>query len=1118
MAKVKEDISRVRLFVDGKQGINELGKLEMQAKELKVDLKHAKRNTDEYINTNKKLNKVNNRIKEVRQQLGITGMTMGQLIRYQKELNREIVHGTTSGTQRYKELKAELTQVNAVLRNQRAELNGTKGFFAGLGKEIKQFGLLALGYLGANALFSQVQSLIDGSAKLSDELADVQKTTGLTDIQMEKLSQTLNSMNTRTPRGELRGLAEIAGRLGIQGTKDIEGFVSAADKINVALGDALGDPEKVMRELGKLTETFGVRQEFGIEGALLKVGSAINELGMASTANEGYLVEFSKRLGGIAPLAGISIENVLGLGATLDSLGQTSEVSTTALSKLFIDMAKNAEKYARFAKMEVSDFVKLMNEDANEAFVRMLEGVKDNSGGITELAATLGDLGQDGGRVVGVLGTLANNTERLREQQRIANDAFREGTSVVNEFNLKNENMAANLAKVQKWLAGFFVNSTVMQGLNSFVGLWARWIEIPISDKMEAERIELNKLYLQITSTNTSAEERIRLINQLKETYPGYLSNIEADKVSNEELSRAVKEVNQQLVNKIILQEQDERIQTQYRKIADVKMQMIKAEDKLLAELIKISEKYNIQLKENVSLEEQAVHVFEQSQKFDKAREGARGQLIGTTANLNQALTDYRYSQEAVNSLEEKGNILLEERNKLIERLGINLGENQGSASGFGPVDPDDPDPDPTVPDNSNLNVSLEAALKAWEDYLGKVNKISRDFELNQMESEQRDLERTRDRFAELENELASHLEKKAITQEEFSIREKELEDLKQQELDAIKKTYSEKEAEERKEAQKKILEEIQKTEDLNLDEQHQRAKQKVDAHFDSLLQLARQFGLDEVEIHAAKERAITALEKEQSIEKLKIAEREYEMKKQMVMTFANSAISFLGMVNSFSKDSGEFEKVMAIGNAAVKSGEAIANIIAAFSSKSITPIDLAVRIAGGIGVISANIATAVRSINRASFPDPPAEPNVSAQPDRGRISTPPRTSFYFGGPTSGGLGFGDQYGEFAGFVHKKEYVVPTIVAEDPWVANLLPAIESIRQDRIRGFAQGGQTSSGPLSVPQSMGSDPEVKELLRMMVKKLDMMPKQVRAYLVYNDLEEMQEEMDTLKSRYTA
>jgi TP901 family phage tail tape measure protein len=1110
MTKVKEDISRVRVQVDGKQAINELGKLEMEAKELKIDMKAAKKGTEEYINANKRLNEVTKNIKQVRDQLGITGMTMKQLMSYQRDLRNELNNTTTQGTQRYKELSIEIRRVNDAIRSQRAELNGTKGFFAGLSKEIKSFGILALGYLGAGAFLGQVQSMIQGSAKLSDELSDVQKTTGLTDKELSQLSQTLKNMDTRTPRSELRGLAEIAGRLGIKGVKDLEGFVSAADKINVALGDVLGDPEKVMRELGKLTSTFGVTQEFGIEQGLLKVGSAINELGMASTANEGYLVEFAKRMGGIAPLAKISIENVLGLGATLDSLGQTSEVSSTALSKLFIAMAKNSEAFAKFAKMEGKDFVKLMNEDANEAFLRVLEGVKSSSNGITELAATLGDLGQDGGRVVGVLGTLANNTETLRKQQEIANNAFREGTSVINEFNLKNENMAANLAKVQKWIAGLFINSSVMESLNSFVSLWANWIEIPILDKMEAERVELNKLYLQIISTNTSTEDRIRLINQLKTNYPGLLKNIDAEKVSNQELSLAVKQVNEQLINKIILQEQDEKIQSQAEKVARVKIQMLKDEDKLLQEIIRISEKYNLQLKEGLTLEEQAADIFQRAQQFDKAREGARGQLIGTTAKLNDLLTQYKFSQEAVNKLEERGNLLLDERNRLIERLGINLDENTGS-NPFGGTDPDESAS--VIPDSSTAAQQFENLEKLWQDYLSKVDKVRRDFELNQLEADEREKERVKDKYHVLELDLASHFEKKAISEQEFTLRLKELEELRNMEIAAIEDKYRQQQEAKKLAAEQKITEATMGEREL--------AELKINQHYDSLLELARQFGIDETGIHEQRLKALDELASKYRQKEIQEEIDKYAAKKQMVMDFASAATGMIGLVANFTGEVAAYDRAMAIAKAAINSGEAIANMVKMFSSTSFTPIQLAARIAAGTGIILGNINNALRTINRTSLPQSPTEPNVDKVPTRGRITTPPRTSYYFGGPTSGGLGFGDQFGEFAGYVHKKEYVVPSIVTQDPWVANLLPAIESIRQDKIRGFANGGPTDSssgGRLSVSTPMGSDPEVKELLRLMVKKLDMMPKQVRAYLVYNDLEEMQEEMETLKSRYTA
>ena len=229
------------------------------------------------------------------------------------------------------------------------------------------------------------------------------------------------------------------------------GFVRAADKINVALKEDLGgDTEEAIRQVGKIVDIFKVKDQFGIEAGMLKVGSVINELGMASTANEGYIVEFTKRVAGIAPITKVQVPAVMGLAATLDKFGQTSEVSSTVYSQVMTQMFKKTGTYAKIAGMEIKEFSGLLHKDANEAFLRVMEGLRGNEGEIEKMIASMGDMGMEGKRAVGVLGVLANNTEVLRAQQRLANEAFDEGISLTNEFEVKNSNLAAQRAKAKK--------------------------------------------------------------------------------------------------------------------------------------------------------------------------------------------------------------------------------------------------------------------------------------------------------------------------------------------------------------------------------------------------------------------------------------------------------------------------------------------------------------------------------------------------------------------------------------------------------------------------------------------------------------------------------------------
>lgn len=595
---VKKDTVQVTLIIDGKKGINELGKLEMEANDLKHSLKELKRGTVEYAAANDRLTAVKAKVKALRDEMGLAGMTMKQLRAYQRELSTEMNNATTRGTAEYNKLKNKIREVNSAINSQQKDVKGLNTFWAGLSKEVKAFGLIALGYLGITTLTTQINNLIDRSAKLSDQLAGVQKTTGLLDQEVLQLAKDLQAIDTRTARGELLEMAKIAGKLGITGRDNVLGFVRAADQINVALGEDLGAPEETMRKLGKLVETFNVRQVYGIEESMVKVGSAINELGKSSTANEGYIVEFAKRMGGVAPLAKISIQDILGMAAASDALGLTSEVTTTALSKMFLKMTNEKELFVQYAKnidgsqMSLGDFSKLIDTDFNSAFLALLRGVKDNSNGMNELAATLSDLELDGGRVIQVLGTLANNQDMLTRQQKISNREFAEGSSLMEEFTLMNETFGASLDKLMKRLAAVFVNNSLISGLQTMVEWMLRLTNTPLSERLIEEQTEVNTLAKAIMNANDNQRVRNGLIEEMRQKYPDFLKGLDAENLSNERLAEHLKKVNEQYYQKIIIAAAEEEITEMMREQVEIAKQQIQIEKEIAALDAKGTETY----------------------------------------------------------------------------------------------------------------------------------------------------------------------------------------------------------------------------------------------------------------------------------------------------------------------------------------------------------------------------------------------------------------------------------------------------------------------------------------------------------------------------------------------
>lgn len=474
-SRLKEEDLVLNIIVNGNKAQSEIGKVSRslqdataKGKDLRAEQQRLEKtgqtNSRRYQELTKEIERNNaviteqkKRLGELNQSLSLEDKSLSQLRKSLTQLRR-LRDQSAPNSQQWKDYNQQLQAVSYRMDELRRQGERTSGVLSRVTGGVRGFFNSALGGIATfTAVIAGVRTATDTFSEFDDVIADVMKTTNGTKEEVTSLNAELEKLDTRTSQNDLLGLARVGGKLGISDMDEIRGFVESTNQLVVALNEDLGgDVEGTVQAVGKLVDIFSVDEFFGYEQGLLKVGSAINELGAASTANEGNMVEFARRMAGVAPLAGISVQQILGLGATLDQLGQTSEVSSTALSKLFLKLASDAESFAKYAKMPVNEFKDLLEKDFLQAFTKVLEGVKDNSSGINELAATLGDLGLDGGRVIGVLGSLANNTHILTDQINMANDAFEKGTSLTDEYNIKNQTAQAQLEKSRKEVTKFW--------------------------------------------------------------------------------------------------------------------------------------------------------------------------------------------------------------------------------------------------------------------------------------------------------------------------------------------------------------------------------------------------------------------------------------------------------------------------------------------------------------------------------------------------------------------------------------------------------------------------------------------------------------------------------------
>lgn len=403
----------------------------------------------------KEIDSTNVDIKETKRQMQLVNNTMSNLktssirdLEYSIKAINQQMKGMERGTEQFKQMELKAKQLKAELQAVRAEGVAQESWIKRSADWFNRMQGIALGAVAAiSGITFTVKKCVEEYAKMDDEMTNVRKYTGQAAEEVERMNEDFKKMDTRTPRQKLNQLAEDAGRLGITSTAAVEEFVDGADKINVALGDDLGD--KAVSQIGKLAQMFGEDKTKGLRGAMLATGSAVNELAQNSSASAGYLVDFTARVAGVGKQAGFTQAQIMGLASVLDQNMQQDETAATAVQNLLAKMFQDSAKFAQIAGLNVKEFAKTLKEDANGALLQFLAAMRAK-GGFADLAPMFEEMKMDGSRATGVLTVLADKLDDIKTAQNLANEAYSEGTSVLNEFETQNENVQAQLDKASK--------------------------------------------------------------------------------------------------------------------------------------------------------------------------------------------------------------------------------------------------------------------------------------------------------------------------------------------------------------------------------------------------------------------------------------------------------------------------------------------------------------------------------------------------------------------------------------------------------------------------------------------------------------------------------------------
>lgn len=401
------------------------------------------------------IDKANVDIKETKRQMQLVDNTLAHLktssvrdLEYSMKVLNQEMRGLDRGSEAFKQMQMQAKQLKTELEAVRAEGKAQQSWINKTADWFNRMQGVILGAIAAVSGFTfTVKSCVEKFASMDEEMTNVRKYTGQTADEVERMNEDFKKMDTRTAREKLNQLAGDAGRLGITATSLVEEFVDGADKINVALGDDLGD--EAVSQIGKLAQMFGEDKTKGLRGAMLATGSAVNELAQNSSASAGYLVDFTARVAGVGKQAGFTQAQIMGLASVLDQNMQQDETAATAVQNLLAKMFQDSAKFAKIAGLNVKEFSKTLKEDANGALLQFLAALR-SKGGFAQLAPMFEEMKMDGSRATGVLTVLADKLDDIKVAQDLATKSYAEGTSIINEFNTQNESVQAQLDKAKK--------------------------------------------------------------------------------------------------------------------------------------------------------------------------------------------------------------------------------------------------------------------------------------------------------------------------------------------------------------------------------------------------------------------------------------------------------------------------------------------------------------------------------------------------------------------------------------------------------------------------------------------------------------------------------------------
>jgi len=530
--------------------------------------------------------------------------------------------------------------------------NATKSFGVGIGGLTKgaiaaTTALVAFSKI-AKTVTEQVKKGVEVYRGYEFEMAKVKAITGASDSEFRKLNKTAQELGRSTffTAQQVASLQLNFSKLGFTSAEVLKVQESA-------LLTATATGEDLARTATVIGSTI---RGFGLDAG---EGSRVADVMAASFTQSALTLEKFQtsmtKVSSVASLLGFDLEETTAIMGVLTDAGIEASIAGTSLRNIFLKLGDPSSDLAKSIGFTVNS-----SEDMVREFRRMRdEGVN------VEKMLKIVDV-----RQVQAIANMVKHIDKIEQQTK----AYRNSSGAAKEMaDIIQNSLQGMVLKFESALDGLRIVLvekiapallSTIDGFSKFFNAIAEATETKLSETLEKDRLKLIETKVALMDANLEHDKRVKLIEQLKLSYPDYLGTINAEKIANDELFTSLEKVNDELANRIILQEHEEKLQKRQALITEDNVKFIKQKKVVEEQIAKVTDKYNLILLDGLDAEAQAINLLQQ-------RPAKYGRLIDPMAELSHQVAELQTLQESLNWHSEKENKLLDEKGKLMFDLGI---------------------------------------------------------------------------------------------------------------------------------------------------------------------------------------------------------------------------------------------------------------------------------------------------------------------------------------------------------------------------------------------------------------------------------------------------------------